>query len=259
MSMLGSETKSRRDFQDPSADFLTVDVERPQHRQPESTRLAPTNTSDQAVSQAPFISVSPLPTQPPPAQESPTWPFEAESRTHSRQPPNHRQSSSSKTRTRQQQFDRFDHLITQQMAKHAPGFIQSSLGLIFIWFGTLKFFSGASPAEALVTETSEKFFDLIGIGIPVKLAIFLLAVWEVSIGVAMLFDMFKRTAVWMLLLHMPSTTLPLFLLPHLVWNQFPFELTLEGQYIIKNLVLIGGALAIGATVRDKQPIEDYSK
>jgi hypothetical protein len=48
---------------------------------------------------------------------------------------------------------------------------------------------------------------------------------------------------------MPGTALPLLLLPDVVWTEFPYGLSLEGQYIIKNLVLIGAGLVLGGTVR----------
>ena len=58
---------------------------------------------------------------------------------------------------------------------------------------------------------------------------------------------------------MPGTALPLVILPEVVWTVFPYGLTLEGQYIVKNLVLIGAGLALGATVRggglSSEPIE----
>ena len=58
-----------------------------------------------------------------------------------------------------------------------------------------------------------------------------------------------RVTLLLLFLQMPGTAMPLFILPEVVWSAFPFGLTLEGQYIVKNLVLIGSALVLGATVR----------
>jgi hypothetical protein len=61
-------------------------------------------------------------------------------------------------------------------------------------------------------------------------------------------------------LQMPGTALPLVLLPQGVWTVFPFGLTIEGQYIIKNLVLIGAGLVLGGTVRGgrlvPEPVEE---
>ena len=53
----------------------------------------------------------------------------------------------------------------------------------------------------------------------------------------------------LLFLQMPGTALPLIILPEKVWTMFPYGLSLEGQYIIKNLVLISAGLVLGATVR----------
>jgi hypothetical protein len=73
----------------------------------------------------------------------------------------------------------------------------------------------------------------------------------------------QRLTILLLFLQMPGTALPLVLLPEVCWVNFPFVLTLEGQYIIKNLVIIGSALVIGATVRGgrvvSDPIESLNK
>ena len=55
---------------------------------------------------------------------------------------------------------------------------------------------------------------------------------------------------------MPGTALPLIILLDIVWTVFPYGLTLEGQYIIKNLVLIGGGLVLGSTIRNTDPIDN---
>jgi hypothetical protein len=76
-----------------------------------------------------------------------------------------------------------------------------------------------------------------------------LAVWEMAIGLGLIFNIFMRLTLLLLFLQMPGTALPLVILPDAVWTVFPYGLTLEGQYIIKNLVLIGAGLVIGGTVR----------
>ena len=76
-----------------------------------------------------------------------------------------------------------------------------------------------------------------------------LAAWEVLIGLGLMSGKFMRLTLLLLFLQMPGTALPLLILPEVVWTAFPHGLTLEGQYIIKNLVLIGAGLVIGGTVR----------
>jgi hypothetical protein len=69
------------------------------------------------------------------------------------------------------------------------------------------------------------------------------------IGLGLIFGKFMRATLLLLFLQMPGTALPLLIMPEVVWTVFPFGLTLEGQYIIKNLVLIGAGLVLGGTVR----------
>jgi hypothetical protein len=71
----------------------------------------------------------------------------------------------------------------------------------------------------------------------------------VAIGVGLLHRKLIRPALLLLFLQMPGTALPLVLLPKVCWTHFPYAPTLEGQYIIKNLVLISAALVVGGTVR----------
>jgi uncharacterized membrane protein YphA (DoxX/SURF4 family) len=112
---------------------------------------------------------------------------------------------------------------------------------VFFWFGALKLFPGQSPAEDLVRNTT--YFVDPDFFLP------LLAVWEMAIGLGLIFGKFMRITLLLLFLQMPGTALPLVILPDAVWTEFPYGLTLEGQYIVKNLVLIGAGLVLGGTVR----------
>ncbi len=138
-------------------------------------------------------------------------------------------------------FDRIDRAITRWMARYGLLVLRIGLGIVFFWFGALKLFPGLSPAEDLVRETT--YFVDPDWFIPV------LALWEMAIGLGLIFGLFMRVTLLLLFLQMPGTALPLVLLPDAVWTEFPYALTLEGQYIVKNLVLIGGGLVLGATVR----------
>lgn len=85
-------------------------------------------------------------------------------------------------------------------------------------------------------------------GVSPDLFVSLLGWWEVTIRVGLLFRPLHRTAILLLLLQMPGTHLPLVLLPEVCFTEVPRGLTLEGQYIIKNAVLIGAALIVDDTV-----------
>jgi uncharacterized membrane protein YkgB len=115
--------------------------------------------------------------------------------------------------------------------------LRFSLAIIFIWFGALKPF-GQSPAVELVTKTVYWFDPQIFIPI--------LGIWEMAIGVCLLFRPLLRVGLFLLAVQMPGTFLPLVLLPEVCFTTFPFDLTLEGQYIVKNLVLIGAGLVVGS-------------
>lgn len=138
-------------------------------------------------------------------------------------------------------FDQVDRAIAGWMRRHGPRLLRISLGIIFVWFGALKFIDGLSPAESLVRDTVY--------WIDPDLFIPILGVWEVLIGLGLLYRPAIRAAIFLLFLQMPGTMLPLVLLPEVCFTVFPFGLTLEGQYIIKNLVLISAALVVGGTVR----------
>jgi|APDOM4702015248_1054824.scaffolds.fasta_scaffold56658_1 uncharacterized membrane protein YphA (DoxX/SURF4 family) len=145
-------------------------------------------------------------------------------------------------------FSRLDKKITNWMANYGLLILRISLGIVFLWFGLLKFFKGLSPAEDLVRNTVY-FFDP-DVFIPI------LAAWESLIGIGLITGKFLRLTILLLFLQMPGTALPLLILPEKVWTVFPFGLTLEGQYIVKNLVLIGAGLVIGATVRGGRILSD---
>jgi uncharacterized membrane protein YphA (DoxX/SURF4 family) len=116
-----------------------------------------------------------------------------------------------------------------------------ALGIIFFWFGALKLFPGLSPAEDLVRNSvplvNPDLFQ------PV------LAVWEMAIGLGLITGLFMRLTLLLLFLQMPGTMLPIFTTPEAVFTVFPFGLTIEGQYIVKNLALITAAIVLGASVR----------
>ncbi len=117
-----------------------------------------------------------------------------------------------------------------------------SLGIVYLWFGMLKFFPGLSPAETLAKETIHKLtFGLI----PDDVSFILLAIWEVAIGILLLLNKRVKFVIYLALTHIVFTFSPLFLLPNLSFNQdHMYSLTLIGQYIIKNVVLFSAMLFI---------------
>ena len=144
-------------------------------------------------------------------------------------------------RSYREQFDEIDATITEQMDRWAVPVLRIAIAVVFIWFGALKVF-GISPAGELVAATVYVVDP--AVFVPV------LGVWEVVIGLCLLYRPLIRPGIFLLFLQLPGTFLPIVLLPGVVFTTFPYGLTVEGQYIIKNLVIIGAALGIGGTVRD---------
>lgn len=145
-----------------------------------------------------------------------------------------------------EKYDHTDRRITQWMARNGIFLLRLSIAIIFLWFGFLKFFPGVSPAEALAGNSIEILsFGIVSasVGLPI------LAAWECLIGAGMLFTRYMRFTILMLYVQMVGTFSPVVLMPEVVFDAFPFNLTMEGQYILKNLIVISAALVIGATVR----------
>jgi uncharacterized membrane protein YphA (DoxX/SURF4 family) len=147
-----------------------------------------------------------------------------------------------------ERFDALDRRITHWMARAGIPILRVALGVVFVWFGALKLFPGMSPAEDLVRATVP--------WIPGGVFLPILAVWEIIIGLGFLTGRALRLTILLLYLQMPGTLAPIVLLPEQVFTVFPWGLTLEGQYIIKNLVLIAAALVIGSTVRGGYLVEE---
>ncbi|MGW8251395.1 MAG: DoxX family membrane protein [Anaerolineales bacterium] len=139
------------------------------------------------------------------------------------------------------------------MADHGITLLRISLGVVYVWFGVLKFFPAMSPAEDLVVKTIYTLsFGLV----PGDVSMPILAAWECLIGLGLAFGVYLRATLLLLALQMIGTITPVFLFPGAVFIHFPYALSLEGQYIIKNLVIISSAIVIGSTVRGGEVIAD---
>jgi uncharacterized membrane protein YphA (DoxX/SURF4 family) len=146
-------------------------------------------------------------------------------------------------------FDRLDRRITLSLAAIAIPALRIALGIVFLWFGALKFVPGMSPAQDLAGKTIEVL--TLGV-VPATVAVPVLAAWEVLIGLGLLTGRYLRATLALLALQMLGTLTPLLLFPTETFTTFPIAPTLEGQYIIKNVVLITAAMVVGATVRGGQ-------
>ncbi len=139
-----------------------------------------------------------------------------------------------------------DVKLTRWLARYGITCLRTSIGLVFFWFGVLKFFPGLSPAENLAART----ISVMTLGlVPGSVSLPTLATLEVTIGLGFLTGRFMRTTLFLLAAQMLGTLTPLFFFPMETFTTAPIAPTLEGQYIIKNIVLISAALVLGAVVR----------
>jgi uncharacterized membrane protein YkgB len=145
--------------------------------------------------------------------------------------------------TTERQLLRVDQRIAKQMKRLGIPAVRISFGIIFFWFGILKPL-GLSAAEPLLISTvawlpfwePDTWLHIIGY-------------WEMVIGITFLFRRTTRIAIGLLFLQMVGTFMPLVFLPDVVYQTgYSVHLpTMEGQYIIKNLMIISASLAVGGT------------
>ena len=120
-------------------------------------------------------------------------------------------------------------------------FLAISIGLVYFFFGILKFFPELSPAEELAKNTIHQLsFGLI----PEQWAIIALAVLESVIGLMLLLNQRLRLAIYLALGHMVCTFTPLFFFPELAFTEAPYFPSLLGQYIGKNIIIVAALISL---------------
>lgn len=145
------------------------------------------------------------------------------------------------------EINKLDQYIAGHMKRWGVPAMRISFAVIFFWFGILKPFH-LSAAEGLLTATvawlpfgsAENWLMIIGW-------------WEVVIGITFLFKSTTRIAIALLFLQMLGTFMPLVFLPEVTFQNDHYLMpTLEGQYIIKNLMIISAAMVVGGTYYRKE-------
>jgi uncharacterized membrane protein YphA (DoxX/SURF4 family) len=142
-------------------------------------------------------------------------------------------------------FDHVDRWVSQRMARWGLVGLRAAMAIVFVWFGLLKPL-GISPAEPLVLATVS-WMPLL----EPRAWLAVIGWWEVAIGVTFLFRRTLRIAIALLFLQMVGAFMPLVILSDVTFQPggIPHAPTMEGQYIVKNLVIIAAALVLGGTVR----------
>lgn len=143
-------------------------------------------------------------------------------------------------------FYKIDSLIINFFRAISVPFAKLAVFVIFFWFGLLKVV-GESPANPLVKDLLEKTLPFLTF----EQFIVCFGVFEMLIGLTFILPKFERVAIFLLAIHMVTTFLPLVMLPEVVW-QSSWVPTMEGQYIIKNLAIIGLAMGVAAHLHRRQ-------
>ncbi len=140
-------------------------------------------------------------------------------------------------------FNRLDETLIQFMTNYGVRLMRGSLAIVFIWFGMLKVV-GRSPVYDLVSHTVY--------WVPPEFFVPFLGVWETLIGLGLLFGVALRFTLFLFWILMAGTFSVLIFHPEIAFQgRNPLLLTVEGEFVIKNLVLLTCGLVIGSTVRRK--------
>lgn len=142
-------------------------------------------------------------------------------------------------------FDRLDRTLVRFMSAYGIHLLRWAIAIVYLWFGGLKLIN-ASPAAELVVQTV--------FWLPPQIALPFIGGWEVLIGIGLLFThpLVLRATLFLLWLQMAGTFQVLVFFPLAAFQGGnPLLPTLEGQYVVKNIVLITAGLVIGSTVRRK--------
>ncbi len=130
--------------------------------------------------------------------------------------------------------------LDEQLRRWAPHLMRWALGLVFVWFGALKV-ANVTPVATLVADT------LAFVPLPSEFVLPALGVFEIAAGLALMAGVLMRPVLAVLVGHLAGTFLVLVTQPHVAFQDGnPFLLTTEGEFVVKNLVLIAGALLVAA-------------
>ena len=133
--------------------------------------------------------------------------------------------------------------ISFYLKTRAITLLRLSISIIYIWYGILKI-TGISPDEELVFRATH--------WIGAHNFVIILGFFELITGLFLAIKKSLRLGLILLFLQFPGTFLPLFLNPEDCFTLIPFGLTLEGQYIFKNLILISAGLVLVSSLHNKE-------
>jgi uncharacterized membrane protein YphA (DoxX/SURF4 family) len=148
---------------------------------------------------------------------------------------------------------KLDAAIHQFLVAHSIQLLRIAVGVVFLIFGMLKFFPDVSPAEELTIKTTDALsFDLL----PGHIAIVLIASLECIIGVLLIAGRFLRIAIYLLAGQFVGVLAPLVLFTGRLFDGPHNAPTLEGQYVIKDIVVVASGFVVASTLPGLVPGSD---
>src|ERR1700728_2068205 len=150
---------------------------------------------------------------------------------------------SERMQTLYRRFLHVENSIHHQLVKHSITWLRIALGLVFLGFGVLKYFPGVSPAQSVTEATTHILF--VGL-LPGAVAMKMIATLECLIGICLLTNRWMRLATWLLGIEFIGILSPIFLLPGRLFAGPHHAPTLLGQYCLKDIILVTGALVVAA-------------
>ncbi len=155
-------------------------------------------------------------------------------------------------------FIAIENLIHRELVRYSLTALRVSVGAVFLGFGVLKYFPGVSPAEDLAIKTTDQLtFGLV----PGSIAIVAIATLECFIGLCFLSGRWMRLAIWLLAAEFIGILSPIVLLTGRLFSGPHHAPTLEGQYVLKDIILVTAGMVIAAAtfrggrlVRDEPPL-----
>jgi len=143
-------------------------------------------------------------------------------------------------------LDRLETAVLRWLVAHSLTLLRLSLGAVFLGFGALKLFPGVSPAEDLVKETT----NILSFGlVPGPTALAAVAALECVIGLCLLSGRALRSTIYLLGFQMVGILSPVVLLAPRLFSGPEHAPTLEGQYVLKDVILVAATLVLAATLR----------
>jgi putative oxidoreductase len=136
--------------------------------------------------------------------------------------------------------------VHRWLVAHSITLLRISLGAVFLFFGFLKFFPMVSPAERLVMKTTSILtFHLI----PGSVSIVAIAVLECVIGLWLISGRALRGAIYLLAIELIGILAPVVLLGERLFSGPHHAPTLQGQYVLKDVIIVAAVLVLATTVR----------